>query len=152
MKKAFVILLVLLPFMVFAQKENVLNAAADNIVGNYEASQQGDRFKAQVVKLADGTYEGRVYWMERPNDSKGNKRLDTKNPDKSLRKYPLENVVIFTGLVYNSSEHRWDSTKIYDPHRGVRAKMVASFQPDGRLKIKGSLMGFSESVYWKRIK
>ena len=130
--------------------QNTLNNKADNIVGTYSGTQGDDRFKAKIVKLTNGTYRGHVVWLEHDKDAKGNKLLDAKNPDKSLRSKPADQIVLFSGLKYNAKKHRWDDTKIYDPQRGIRANMTAEFTADGRLRIKGSLMGISESVYWNR--
>ena len=47
----------------------------------------------------------------------GKKILDAKNPDKSLRNTPCDQIVIFNGLKYNASKRQWDGGKIYDPQR-----------------------------------
>ena len=133
-----------------AVAQNTLNNRADAIVGTYSGMQGSDRFRAKITKFDDGTYRAQIIWLEHDRDDKGNKILDKKNPDKSLRNIPADRIVLFSGLRYNVKEHRWDGTKIYDPQRGIRAKMTAEFMADGRLKIKGSLMGISESVYWTR--
>lgn len=135
-----------------AVAQNTLNNRADAIVGTYSGMQGSDRFRAKITKFDDGTYRAQIIWLEHDRDDKGNKILDKKNPDKSLRNIPADRIVLFSGLRYNAKEHRWDGTKIYDPQRGIRAKMTAEFMADGRLKIKGSLMGISESVYWTREK
>lgn len=135
-----------------AMAQNTLNNRADAIVGTYSGMQGSDRFRAKITKFDDGTYRAQIIWLEHDRDDKGNKILDKKNPDKSLRNIPADRIVLFSGLRYNVKEHRWDGTKIYDPQRGIRAKMTAEFMADGRLKIKGSLMGISESVYWTREK
>jgi len=129
-----------------------LNGVGDNIVGVYEGMQGGEKYKAKIVKLKNGTYRGQIIWMENPNDAKGKKRLDAKNPDEKLRCVPCDQVVLFSGLEYNAKKQRWDGTKIYDPQRGMRAKMTAEFEKDGRLKIRGSVMGIGESVYWTKVK
>lgn len=129
--------------------QNVLNDKADNIVGTYSGKQGDDRFRAKIVKLSDGTYRGQVVWMERDKDAKGNKILDTKNPDKSLRSKPADQAVLFSGLKYDPKKRCWNGTKIYDPQRGLKASMTAEFTADGHLRIKGSVLGISESVYWK---
>lgn len=130
--------------------QNKLNNNADNIIGTYTSQQGSDRFKAKIVKLTNGTYRGQVIWLEHDKDANGNPILDTKNPDKSLRSKPANQIILFSGLKYNSDKHRWDNTKIYDPQRGIRANMTAEFASDGRLKIKGSLFGISETVYWTK--
>ena len=132
--------------------QNALNDKADNIVGVYSGKQGDDRFKVKIVKLTDGSYRGKVIWMEHDKDAKGNKILDTKNPDKSLRSKPADQAVLFTGLKYDAKKHCWGDTKIYDPQRGLKANMTAEFTADGRLRIRGSVMGISESVYWTKEK
>lgn len=129
-----------------------LNNAGDNIVGIYIGSQNGDKFKAKIVKLTNGTYRGQVVWMEKDKDANGNKRLDTKNPDKSLRNTPCDQIVLFSGLEYNAKKKRWDGTKIYDPQRGMRANLTVEFEKDGRLKLRGSILGIGETVYWTKEK
>lgn len=134
----------------FAQ--NALNNKADNIIGNYLAKQNDDTYKAKITKLSDGTYQGQIYWMEKDRDAQGKKLLDEKNPDKSLRNKPCDQIVLFSGLKYNASKHHWDGTKIYDPQRGIRAKVTAEFMPDGKLKLRGTVLGIGESAYWEKIK
>ena len=131
--------------------QNTLNDQADNIIGTYSGKQGDDRFRAKIVKLSDGTYRGQIIWMERDKDNHGNKILDSKNPDKKLRSTPADRIVLFSGLKYNAKKHRWDDTKIYDPQRGMRAKMTAEFTKDGLLKITGSVAVVSESVYWQKL-
>ena len=144
------ILLVLMTLLCISpiSAQNVLNDKADNIIGVYSGKQGDDRFKVKIVKLTNGTYRGQVIWMEHDKDANGNKLLDTKNPDKSLRDKPADRIVLFSGLKYNAQKHCWDDTKIYDPQRGIRAKLSIEFTNEGRLKVKGSLLGISESVYW----
>ncbi len=149
MKRILIILLTLLCICpVIAQ--NTLNDKADNIVGTYSGKQGNDKFKVKIVKLKDGTYRGQVIWMEHDRDAKGNKLLDTKNPDKSLRSTPSDRTVIFSGLKYDSKKRCWGDTKIYDPQRGIKVNMTAEFMADGRLRIKGKVLGIGESVYWTR--
>ena len=136
----------------FAFAQNPLNNNGDNIVGTYESVQNEDHFKAKIEKLKDGSYRAQVFWIEKDRDANGNKILDTKNPDKSLRKTPADRIVLFSGLKYDAKKREWNGTKIYDPQRGVRAKMTASFAADGRLKITGSVLMISETVYWNKIK
>lgn len=149
MKRLALILLALLCVSPIAA-QNVLNNKADNIVGTYSAKQGDDVFRAKIVKLTDGTYRAQVIWLEHDRDAKGNKILDSKNPDKNLRTKPADQIVLFSGLKYDEKKRCWNDTKIYDPQRGLRARMTAEFDADGRLRIKGTLMGISETVYWRK--
>ena len=135
MKRILILLLTLLCVSpIIAQ--NTLNDKADNIVGTYSGKQGNDRFKVKIVKLTDGTYRGQVIWIEHDKDAKGNKL-------KAKQDYTVS---------YNNKTHCWNDTKIYDPQRGIKANMTAEFSSDGRLRIKGSLFGISESVYWTKEK
>ncbi len=131
--------------------QNSLNNAADNIVGTYSGELDGDKFKAKITKLADGSYRGQIIWVENDRDAQGHKKLDTKNPDKKLRSTPCDRIVLFSGLRYDAKEREWSGTKIYDPTRGMRAKLVASWTREGQLRLKCSVMGISKSLYWQRI-
>ena len=87
MKKILLITLALLT-LGLSNAQNVLNNAADNIVGTYSGTQDGEQFRAKITKLSNGTYQGQIIWMANDKDENGNKRLDTKNPDKKLRIAP----------------------------------------------------------------
>lgn len=142
-------MLVITLFCAFAVvAQNGLNNRADNIVGTYEGVQEGYKFRARIEKLTDGSYRGQVVWMEKDRDEQGNKLLDSKNPDRKLRSLPADRTVLFSGLTYDAKRREWGGCKIYDPLRGIRAKLVATFVSDGRLSLKGSLLGISETVYW----
>lgn len=151
MKRFFTILILTMFAFTYLNAQNVLNNAADNIVGTYSGVQDGEKFKVKIVKLKDGTYRGQIVWMENDKDANGNKRLDTKNPDKSLRNTPCDQIVIFSGLKYDNDDKEWNGTKIYDPKRGLRAKLTIRFEKDGRLRVRGSLLGIGETVYWTKI-
>ena len=134
-----------------AVSQNALNNAADNIVGTYSGQLGSDNFKAKITKMADGSYRGQIIWMENDRDALGNKRLDTKNPDKKLRSVACDRIVLFSGLRYDAKAREWSGTKIYDPTRGMRAKLVVSWTKDGQLQLKCSVMGISKNLYWQRI-
>lgn len=152
MKKLLVTLTLLVACFSPAIAQNVLNNEADNIIGEYLGQQNEDKFKVRITKLGDGTYKGQIFWMEHDCDKNGKKLLDEKNPDKSLRNTPCDQIVLFTGLKYIAKKHHWSDTKIYDPQRGMKANLTAEFTKEGKLKLRGSLMGIGESVYWEKIK
>lgn len=128
-----------------------LNDKADNILGNWRATRGGEVSKVKVSRSADGTYMAQVYWVEVDKDKNGNKKLDRKNPDKSLRNTPCDQIVLIQGLKYNADKKQWDGTEVYDPTKGIRAKCVVRFEDDGRLRIKGSILGISQSAYWEKL-
>ena len=150
-KTLFTFLALFLATFSFAQT-NGDNSVANSILGDYESVQGKDHFKAHVTQNNDGTFKAQIFWIENDKDENGSKLLDANNPDKSLRNVPVDQIVLFDGLRYNASKKVWNDTKIYDPQRGIRANLTCEFQPDGKLMLKGSVVGISEKVYWTKIK
>lgn len=151
MRKAVLLFLTLVASFYQLLAQGTLNVTGDNILGVYLGEQKGDVFKARITKVSDGTYEGRIFWMENDKEPDGSKRLDRKNPDKSLRHVPCDQVVLFTELKHNARKQCWDGTKIYDPQRGFTAKMSAVFIDEGTLRITGTVMGLSGHFTWKKL-
>ena len=137
--------------MVAQNRAASLNSRGDNIIGTYKAVQNGAETKVSITKASDGTYTAQVIWVKEDKNKDGSKKLDDKNPDKSLRKVPCDQIVLMKGLKYDSSKKQWGDTKIYDPTRGLRANAKVQFQDDGRLTVKGVVLGISETVYWEKI-
>lgn len=152
MKRFLTFLFLVLSFGFSLAAQNVLNQDCDAIVGTYEVCHQGEKAHVQITKETDGSYRARVIWVEDRLDKKGNVRLDEKNPDKSLRHVECDKIILFSGLKYNKEKSRWDGAKVYDPTRGLRANVVCEFMEDGTFRVKGFLLGFSQSIYWKPIR
>ena len=134
----------------FAQ--NKLNDSADSVIGKYESVQGNDPYRVQVTKNADGSYKAQIYWLANPNDPKtGERAYDKKNPDKSLRNVPSDQVVLIRDLKYKPEKKQWGDAKIYDPQRGIRANVTAWFTEDGRFCLRGTVLGIGEKAYWTRL-
>lgn len=125
---------------------------SDRILGDYRADYAGNSSKVRFSKGSDGTYYCKAYWVKDCLDKDGNKILDKKNPDKSLRNVPCDRIKIIWGMKYNAEKNCWEGGKIYDPTRGLRANAIISFTDDGRLRVRGQVMGIGETVYWTRLK
>lgn len=131
--------------------QSALNDDADSIVGTYFASHAGEDSKVSFTKSDDGTYMAQVIWCAIDKDPDGNKYLDVKNPDKSLRNTPCDQIVLIKGLKYNATKKVWNGAKIYDPTRGIKASATVKFLPNGDLSIRGTVMGIGETVVWQRL-
>ena len=127
------------------------NSSADSIIGNYLVEFKGEKSKVKISKGANGTYTAQIYWVENRLEKDGTVRKDSKNPDKSLRNVDCDKIVIFKGLKYDSSAKIWTGANIYDPVRGINASLKAWFKDPKTLALKGSKMGFSETVTWTRM-
>ena len=124
------------------------NDKAGHIVGIYDYGTGLDACRIRISQLPDGTFQGTVIWVADLYDASGKIKTDVKNPDKSLRNTPLNQVVIFSGLKYNAAKRQWDGAKIYDPERGIRVKMTAKFENSRDLVVRGTVLGIGESVTW----
>lgn len=124
---------------------------SDDIVGVYYVAHQGEESKVRIYRQEDGTYSAQVLWIRDSLDRKGNLRLDEKNPDKSLRSVPCNRITIMSGLEYDCGEAKWKGGKIYDPTRGIKANVSCDFDADGRLRVRGSLLGISRTIYWEKL-
>lgn len=134
---------------VFAQG---LNDKADNIVGEYLTDRGGNKSKVRITKNAQGTYDAQVFWVEHPLDKDGKKRKDVKNPDKSLRNVDIDNVVLVRGLKFDSEDKEWSGAKIYDPTKGIRVNATAKFESANKLKLRATILGIGQTIYWQKIK
>ena len=99
----------------------------------------------------DGTYRGQIVWLRNPNTPDGTPKLDAKNPDKSKRSGRADRVVVVDGVKYDAEKGVWNGGRVYDPTKGKSYKVEVSFEDDRTLRVKGSLLGFSRSVYWQKI-
>lgn len=129
-----------------------INNNPDSIIGEYLAERGGSKSKVRVTKNADGTYTAQVFWVEHPLEKNGNKRKDTKNPDKTLRNVDIDKVVLVKGLQYIAEDKEWGGTKIYDPTKGIRVNVSAKFETPDKLKLRGTILGIGVTIYWNRIK
>ena len=68
---------------------------------------------------------------------------------KSLRPLPI--VKMKDGVKYDAEKGVWNGGRVYDPTKGKSYKVEVSFEDDRTLRVKGSLLGFSRSVYWQKI-
>lgn len=147
MKKVLVTILML---SVAALGLNAQNKA-DDIVGKWFAEQDGVESFVEIMRCPDGTYMAQVRWVENSVGPDGRKVLDVKNPDRSLRSVPVDEIVLFTGLEYNEKKGNWGGTKIYDPTRGIKANVTCSLDDGGKtLRLRGSVLGIGETVEWTR--
>ncbi len=123
----------------------------DQIVGVYKAVEEGKESKIRFTRQADGSYQGKIFWLKNPNNPDGTPKYDVKNPDKSKRGVRSDQVVVVEGVKYNAEKNVWDGGRVYNPTKGKTYKVEVSFEDARTLRVKGSLLGFSRSVYWQKI-
>ncbi|MBQ8838285.1 MAG: hypothetical protein IJ005_03085 [Bacteroidales bacterium] len=102
MRRFIAVIFNILAFSFALYSQNNLNASAESIIGEYEVRHQGELSHVKVTEDTDGTFRAQVFWVEDRLDDDGNVRLDSKNPDKSLRHVVCDEIVLFSGLKYDS--------------------------------------------------
>lgn len=111
----------------------------DAILGKWIAA---DKTVAVQVYRIGNDFKAKVIWFDENLGSKKpmHSRVDTANPDTSLRNRKIIGMDIMDGLSYNKSKERWENGKIYDASTGRTWDTYAELKQDGKLYVRG---------YWK---
>jgi len=111
-------------------------AQSDAIFGEWYTAEKD----AIVTIFADGnTVSGKTTWMEEPNDSKGNPKLDKENPDENLRSRKRMGLKIMQDFVYKG-DNVWENGKIYKPSNGKTYGGTATLVSKNTLELEGYLI------------
>lgn len=124
-------------------------ALAQDVIGKWKLD-DGSAI-VEVYKSGDA-YNGKIVWLEEPNDPSGKPASDTNNPDKALRSRKLIGLNMLSGLKKNGGEYTGGS--IYDPGNGKTYN--CSMKVDGDvLHVRGSLDKkglLGRTMDWFRVK
>ncbi len=133
-----------------------VGAGPDDVTGRWL-----NQDKDAVINIykCGSLYCGNITWLKEPNfpadDKKGMaglQKIDRENPDASLRKRPIQGLVILWGFKY-SGDNLWEDGRIYDPKEGKTYKCKMTLAGD-KLNIRGfigiSLIG--RTNVWTRQK
>ena len=145
MKKILLMFLCLIMAVVNINAQN----AADKIVGNYKVLRNGVNSKVKVFKVNDG-YRAQVTWVDNLKKKDGATLTDEKNPDKSKRNVPANEIVLIEKVKYNSKDKVWEGGRIYDPTNGKDYKVKLWFDGDKKLKLRGYIGPFFETMEWMK--
>lgn len=110
--------------------------AADDIVGYYYSEDPftGEGSQTYIYKAADGTYEGKVCWVE------------------NVEKKGFLGLVFLKGLVYDADNKEWKNGEIKYPGKKGTYKMYMKFAGEKKLKVRGywgiSMLG--KTMYWNK--
>ena len=117
-----------------------LYAQADKIEGTWYNDDKTSTI--EIKKGSNGTYAGKITWLDEPNEN-GKPKVDDDNPDPKLQNRPIMGLTIVKNFKYNSKKKRWNEGSIYDPKNGKTYDCFAWFD-DGvynSLYIKGYVAG-----------
>jgi len=110
-------------------------------VKGYWLTEEGTS-QINIYQSTDGKYYGKIVWLEEPMEE-GDIKRDKENPDASLRKTPLLDLVMLKGFEYDAANKEWKNGTIYDPKSGKTYDCYMWFNPgkDDVLQIKGFVLG-----------
>lgn len=92
---------------------------------------------------------GTLVWMSEPTHADGSPKLDTQNPDESLRTKPL----IGTKIIWDMAEdgpNAWSGGKIYKADDGDVYKSKMSLNADDTLGVSGCVLFICKEQTWTR--
>jgi uncharacterized protein (DUF2147 family) len=92
---------------------------------------------------------GRIIWMWEPNDAQGRPRVDSHNPQRSLRARSLVGVEIVQNL-RETSPGVWSEGALYNPDDGRTYTGEITLR-NGVLELRGcALSVFCQTQIWRR--
>jgi len=93
---------------------------------------------------------GKISWIKDPTRD-GKPKLDTNNPDASLKNQPILGMVFMKDFEYDE-DNKWDNGTIYDPQSGKTYSCYMRVLDKDKMEVKGyigiSLIGRSQ--IWTR--
>ncbi len=137
-------------FLIVSFAFSTLAQNKDAILGKWlNASGEG-----QILIYKKGEhYFGKLIWLKKPDDEKGNVKLDNKNPNSSFKSRPLLGLELLKDFTYEG-DGIWEDGSIYDPKTGKTYSCKMSMISSDKLDIRGyvgiSLLGRTET--WTRVR
>ena len=128
-----------------------LQGQADSIIGVWLTEDEDS--KVEVYKNQDGTFGGKVVWLEEPLNDNGQPKVDDQNPDASMHTTPIIGLEILKGFTYNASKEEWAGGTIYDPKNGRTYSAYLRLDGENTLRMRGFVYGMrflGRSSYWTR--
>jgi len=139
------ITLVLLCFTLFTQAQN------KKIIGVWWNQEKTSRVE---VYEENSKIFGKIVWLEDNKNKDGSSpRTDYNNPKIELQKNKLIGTRILKNLRWDADDMEWTKGEIYDPKTGKTYSCYAVLQNDGKLFLKGYVLGMpfiGKSTLWTR--
>ncbi len=137
-------------FIALASFSTLQDTEADRLLGVWEPSNGKARVKIEKI---GNKYYGKIVWLKEPNDPATNQpKVDSKNPDASMRTVPLKGYRMLKDFTY-SSNSQWENGTIYDPENGSTYKCIIKMTDANTLDIRGyiGIEALGRTDVWKRL-
>jgi len=135
-----ILVLLLLPVKVFAQKANAIVGKWINTSGEGQIA---------IFKIGE-KYFGKLVWLKKPDDASGKPQTDKMNIRPGLRERPVLGLEILKDFSYVDGVY--DEGTVYDPRSGKIYTCKMQVKGDV-LNVKAYVgMFLGKSEVWKRVK
>tara|TARA_B100001564_G_scaffold277459_1_gene239411 strand:+ start:108 stop:533 length:426 start_codon:yes stop_codon:yes gene_type:complete len=123
---------------------------SDDILGIW--LEEKKQSKIEIYKK-DNIFFGKIIWLKEPLDEYGNIKLDKKNPNNSMRKNPINGLVIMKDLKYKK-KGEWSDGEIYDARSGKTYSLELYMKNVNKLDLRGYIgyTLFGKTTSWTRVK
>jgi uncharacterized protein (DUF2147 family) len=127
--------------LLFNSKVNAQN----QVVGKWLSE---DKEGITEIYAQNGKYFGKISWLKKPNDAQGIPFTDTENPNSTLNKQPLLNLLILKDFYFQQG--KWKGGTIYDPQSGKTYSCTIWLTDNNTLKVRGYWTIFYQTQTWSR--
>ena len=137
-------------FLIFFLFPMLLFSQENDICGKWIEEKKQSHI--EIYKTKNNTYEGKIVWLSEPLNEEGKVKIDTKNPDITLRNQTIQGLIIVKNLEYLDN-NEWGKGNIYDARSGKTYSLNAKLKNNNTLFMRGYI-GFSligKSTTWIRV-
>ena len=110
-----------------------IHAQADKLLGTWYTEKGTST--VDIMKGNDGTYYGKISWLEEPLEN-GKPKVDDENPDPKLAKRPIMGLPLVNGFSYDNKKKQWKNQRdhrqpvqVFPPWRGILSR-IQEFECD----------------------
>lgn len=129
---------------------NAFSQPDNKLLGRWQSAHGSGQI--QFFKNPDNTFYGKLVWLKKPTDEKGQQLKDIHNPNEALRSRPILGINIFKDLEYKGNL-AWGGGTVYDPKSGKTYNCQLSLEDPDKLYIRAffgiALLGKTE--IWTRV-
>jgi uncharacterized protein (DUF2147 family) len=123
----------------------------NGIVGTWWDEEKRSRIE---IHEEGGKFHGTIVWIKKDENDDGiAPRKDIHNPDAKLKNTRILNLRILHHLEWDTENKEWKNGAIYDPDNGKTYTCFATLQKDGKMFLKGYVMGMrflGRSTLWTK--
>lgn len=137
--------------LALAQSPAAAADAATSPIGVWATAGGGSHVK---IEDCGGKLCGAIIWLKEPLNKEGKDKVDSENPDPSLRTRKLAGLALLSGFIQDQSNSNvWTDGKIYNPDDGKTYSCNLTLQDPKTLRVRGyvGLSFLGKTQIWSRV-